>query len=345
MRYTEILRENSTEETITNSLLKSNNEEILNFLSSKSLEIPSKKMGSIKEEVDTMSETHDTISETHDTMSESHDENNATTLECVEGSETSLDKNLDRRTRTSSRKKAVLFDHKDFLENENSHVTHKTRSVSLNEQRKAFILGRRSNTSAGVISLKERMQIVLNESQDEIEIKKEDIEIKKEDIESKNEDIEIKKEDTEIKREGIEIKKEQTYKNDNDCELSETEGPSIIVDDETSHGENNEKTQKEELIEPGIKENHLEETDKTNEKNEKNLISSRENIENVENIEVDLNANSNSKDQLDEPKNAIEEPPKKKKKKGKKKGIKYKLFSCRSRFSIRKEVSGKNNCF
>ena len=125
MRYTEILRENSTEETITNSLLKSNNEEILNFLSSKSLEIPSKKMGSIKEEVDTMSETHDTISETHDTMSETHDENNATTLECVEGSETSLDKNLDRRTRTSSRKKAVLFDHKDFLDNENSHVTHK----------------------------------------------------------------------------------------------------------------------------------------------------------------------------------------------------------------------------
>ena len=338
MRYTEILRENSTEETITNSLLKSNNEEILNFLSSKSLEIPSKKMGSIKEEVDTMSETHDTMSETHD-------ENNATTLECVEGSETSLDQNLDRRTRTSSRKKAVLFDHKDFLDNDNSHVTHKTRSVSLNEQRKAFILGRRSNTSAGVISLKERMQIVLNESQDEIEIKKEDIEIKKEDIESKNEDIEIKKEDTEIKREDIEIKKEQTYKNDNDRELSETEGPSIIVDDETSHGENNEKTQREELIESSIKENHLEENDKTSEKTEKNLISSREDIENVENIEVDLNANSNSKDQLDEPKNAIEEPPKKKKKKRKKKGIKYKLFSCRSRFSIRKEVSGKNNCF
>ena len=266
-------------------------------------------MGSIKEEADTMSETHD--------------ENNVTTLECVEGSETSLDKNLDKRTRTSSRKKAVLFDHKDFLDNDNSHVTHKTRSVSLNEQRKAFILGRRSNTSAGVISLKERIQIALNESQEDTEIKKEDIEIKKEEIGIKKEDIEIKKEDIEIKREDIEIKKEQTYKNDNDCELSETEDPSIIVDDETSHGENNEKTEREELIEPDIKENHVEENDKTSEKNEKNLISSRENIENVENVVVDLNANSNSKEQLDEPKSAIEEPPKKKKKKGKKKGNKY----------------------
>ena len=332
------MRENSAEETIGNSLVKSNNEVILNFLSSKNLEIPSKKMGSIKEEADTMSETHDEI--------------NATTLECDESSETSLDKNLDKRTRTSSRKKAVLFDHKDFLDNENSHVTHKARSVSLNEQRKAFILGRRSNTSAGVISLKERIQIALNESQEDTEIKKEEIGTKKEDIEIKREDIEIKREDNEIKREDNkikredneikrednEIKKEQTYKNDNDGELSEAEDPSITVDDETSRGENNNKTEREELIEPDIKENHVEESHKTSEKNEKNLIISRENIENVENIVVDLNANGNSKEQLDETKTAIVEPPKKKKKKGKKKGNKYKLFSCRRRGSIKKEV-------
>ena len=290
-------------------------------------------MRSIKEEADTMSETHDgMVSETHDdTMSETHDEINATTLECDESSETSLDKNLDKRTRTSSRKKAVLFDHKDFLDNENSHVTHKARSVSLNEQRKAFILGRRSNTSAGVISLKERIQIALNESQEDTEIKKEEIGIKKEEIGIKKEEIEIKKEDNEIK-------KEQTYKNDNDGELSEAEDPSIIVDDETSRGENNDKTEREELIEPDIKENHVEENHKTSEKNEKNLISSRENIENVENIVVDLNANGNSKEQLHETKTAIVEPPKKKKKKGKKKGNKYKLFSCRRRGSIKKEV-------
>ena len=326
------MRENSAEETIGNSLVKSNNEGILNFLSSKNLEIPSKKMGSIKEEADTMSEMHDEI--------------NATTLECDESSETSLDKNLDKRTRTSSRKKAVLFDHKDFLDNENSHVTHKARSVSLNEQRKAFILGRRSNTSAGVISLKERIQIALNESQEDTEIKKEeigtkkeDIEIKREDIEIKREDNEIKREDNEIKREDNEIEKEQTYKNDNDGELSEAEDPSIIVDDETSRGENNNKTEREELIEPDIKENHVEENHKTSEKNEKNLISSRENIENVENIVVDLNANGNLKEQLDETKTAIVEPPKKKKKKGEKKGNKYKLFSCRRRSSMKKEVS------
>ena len=290
-------------------------------------------MGSIKEEADAMSETHDgMVSETHaDTMSETHDEINATTLECDESSETSLDKNLDKRTRTSSRKKAVLFDHKDFLDSENSHVTHKARSVSLNEQRKAFILGLRSNTSAGVISLKERIQIALNESQEDTEIKKEEIGIKKEEIGIKKEEIEIKKEDNEIK-------KEQTYKNDNDGELSEAEDPSIIVDDETSRGENNDKTEREELIESDIKENHVEENHKTSEKNEKNLISSRENIENVENIVVDLNANGNSKEQLDETKTAIVEPPKKKKKKGKKKGNKYKLFSCRRRGSIKKEV-------
>ena len=312
----------------------------MNFLSSKTLEIPSKKMGSIKEEADTMSETHDgMVSETHaDTMSETHDEINATTLECDESSETSLDKNLDKRTRTSSRKKAVLFDHKDFLDSENSHVTHKARSVSLNEQRKAFILGRRSNTSAGVISLKERIQIALNESQEDTEIKKEEIGIKKEEIGIKKEEIEIEKEDNEIKKEDNEIKKEQTYKNDNDGELSEAEDPSIIVDDETSRGENNDKTEREELIESDIKENHVEENHKTSEKNEKNLISSRENIENVENIVVDLNANGNSKEQLHETKTAIVEPPKKKKKKGKKKGNKYKLFSCRRRGSIKKEV-------